>query len=139
MNTHVLLPAALIAAMAFPATAQNIAANGTLRIQGAVMVSSGGEFTTARDGQPIMAGQRIMVGENASATVNYARDCKRSYESAGVYTIEPARCDTRRKDDQSQEGHPTATTVAIVVGSAVAAAAVIQGSEETPPDHPISR
>ena len=139
MNARILL-ALLPAALAFPAMAQDIAVTATLRVQGPVMVSSGGEFATASDGQPIVAGQRIMVGDNASATVNYGQDCKRSYESAGVYTIEPARCDKRnRKDDQSSQGHPAVTTAAVALGAAVAMAAVIQDREESPPDHPISR
>jgi hypothetical protein len=140
MNARVLLLALLPVALAFPAMAQDVSVTATLRILGDVMVSSDGEFTTASDGQPIVAGQRIMVGDNASATVNYGQDCKRSYESAGVYTIEPARCDKRnRKDDQSSQGHPTVTTAAITLGAAVVAAAAIQSGEESPPDRPISR
>lgn len=139
MNVRILL-ALLPVALAFPAMAQDIAVTATLRVQGEVMVSSGGEFATASDGQPIVAGQRIVVGDNASATVNYGQDCKRSYESAGVYTIEPARCDKRnRKDDQSSQGHPRVTTAAVAMGAAVVVAAAIQGGEESPPDHPISR
>lgn len=145
--------------MALPAMAQDAAA--TLRIQGNVMVSSGGEFTTATDGQPVVAGQRIMVGDDGSATVNYGPDCKRSYESAGVYLVEPSRCEQRKNDDKSQQkqqqqqasgqGSPTGgnaaavgnggtwTTLGIALGSAIAGAAALQQGDDVPPDRPVSR
>lgn len=77
---------------------------GTLRVQGTVMVSIGGQFVRATNGQPVTAGMQLTVGEGASATVQYGPDCKRSYESAGTYTITPARCDSndRKQDDKSR-------------------------------------
>jgi hypothetical protein len=58
---------------AFPAVAQNL--TGTLRAQGTVMVSTGGDFVRAVDGQPVAAGMRLMVGDDGSATVEYGPDC----------------------------------------------------------------
>lgn len=153
-----LLLATALLAMA-PAMAQD--ATATLRARGSVMVSSGGEFITARDGQPVIAGQRILVGENASATVEYDRDCKRSFDTAGVHLIPPGRCDDdddRDDDDRSQEreqqsveqggsaeasatasGTSQLTTLAVALGGVVAGAGLMEQREESLPDHPISR
>lgn len=142
MNGRAWLPAALVA-VAVPAMAQDVAA--TLRARGTVMVSTGGEFTSASDGQPVVAGQRLMVGDDGSATVEYGRNCKRTYDKAGVYTIPPARCDEGRDEDRSPEGRAMATaevpwtTLAVAVGSATAMAALMEPRGNSSPDHPISR
>lgn len=61
----------------------------TLRVdRGSVMTSQGGEFATANSGQVLVAGERLMVGENATATVIYDNDCKREYNAPGVYVID---------------------------------------------------
>lgn len=97
------LPIAVIAilATALPALAQDVTA--TLRTRGNVMVSTGGEFVTARDGQPVLAGQRILVGDGASATVEYGRDCKQSFDTAGVHVIPPGRCDDNDNDNDDRD------------------------------------
>jgi hypothetical protein len=88
--------------LALPAGAQGV--TGTLRVQGTVMVSVDGQFVRATNGQPVTAGMQLTVGEGGSATVQFGPDCKRSYESAGTYTIAPARCDNDRKqDDRSRK------------------------------------
>lgn len=142
----------------FPAIAQDL--TGTLRAQGTVMVSTGGDFVRAVDGQPVAAGMRLMVGDDGSATVEYAPDCKRSYTDAGTYTIMPARCDDndRKQDDRSRQedarqdgtqpgqGAGAAsdgslwTQLGIIAGAAVAGAVAIeQMGDQVPPDHPVSR
>lgn len=147
---------AFAAMAAFPAAAQDFTA--TLRAQGTVMVSTGGDFVRATDGQPVAAGMRLMVGEDGSATVEYGPDCKRSYTDAGTYTIVPARCDDndRKQDDESrqdarQDGTrgqdaPAAgngslwAQAGIIVGAALAGAVAIeQMGDQVPPDHPVSR
>ncbi len=148
----------LVAIAAFPALSQDI--TGTLRTQGTVMVSTGGEFVRAVDGQPVAAGMRLMVGEDGSATVEYGPDCKRSYGEAGTYTVAPARCDEkdRKQDDQSRQedagqqgtqgqgaagpgtGGSLWTQLAIIAGTAVAGAAAIeQAGDKVEPDRPVSR
>src|SRR5690606_23756280 len=154
----------LFLAVAFPATAQDIA--GTLRIHGNVMVSAGGEFTSARDGQPILAGQRLLVGDGASATVEYGRDCKQEFDAAGVYVVPPGRCDDSDDDRSSDEDRPRqreqateqgagqgsgmggaaaapASTpwmsLAAVLGGAAATGALMEKEDASLPDHPISR
>ena len=81
--------AVLLLATAYPALAQDVTA--TLRVSGQVMVSDGGDFVSARDGQPVIAGQRILVGDRASATVEYARDCERSCRGCSRAAISPGR------------------------------------------------
>jgi hypothetical protein len=143
---------------AFPAATQNL--TGNLRAQGTVMVSTGGDFVRAVDGQPVAAGMRLMVGDDGSATVEYGPDCKRSYTDAGTYTIVPARCDDndRKRDDRSrqedarqdgtQPGQDTGAAengslwaqLGIIAGAAVAGAVAIeQMDDQVPPDHPVSR
>lgn len=152
--------AVLLLATANPALAQDVTA--TLRVNGQVMVSDGGNFVSARDGQPVIAGQRILVGDGASATVEYGRDCERRFDSAGVHIIPPGRCDEdqdddRREEDRSREGErPTeqragqgsatvssATTpwaaLATALGAVAATGALMEQGEDSPPDHPISR
>lgn len=150
---------AFVALAAFPAVAQDL--TGTLRARGTVMVSTGGDFVRAVDGQPIAAGMRLMVGDDGSATVEYGPDCKRSYNDAGTYTIVPARCDDndRKQDDRSRQedarqdgaqGQPGQgdaaangslwTQLGIIAGATVAGAiAIEQMGDTTQPDHPVSR
>lgn len=149
----------LFLATAFPVVAQDVTA--TLRIHGQVMVSAGGDFVSARDGQPVLAGQRILVGDGASATVEYARDCTRSFDTAGVHVIPPGRCDEDRDDDREEDrsrqreqsteqgaGQGSATVssaatpwtaLATVLGAVAATGALMEQQEDSPPDHPISR
>lgn len=151
--------ALLVLATAFPALAQDVTA--TLRIHGQVMVSAGGDFVSARDGQPVLAGQRILVGDGASATVEYARDCTRSFDTAGVHVIPPGRCDEDRDDDREEDrsrqreqsteqgtGQGSATVssavtpwtaLATALGAVAATGALMEQAEDSPPDHPISR
>jgi hypothetical protein len=153
----------LFLATAFPALAQDVTA--TLRIHGQVMVSAGGDFVGARDGQPVLAGQRILVGDGASATVEYVRDCTRSFDTAGVHVIPPGRCDEDRDDDRQEDreedrsrqrersteqgaGQGSATVssaatpwaaLATALGAVAATGALMEQQEDSPPDHPISR
>lgn len=152
--------ALFVLATALPALAQDVTA--TLRIHGQVMVSAGGDFVSARDGQPVLAGQRILVGDGASATVEYARDCTRSFDTAGVHVIPPGRCDEDRDDDSREEdrsrqreqsteqgagqGSATVSTaatpwtaLATALGAVAATGALMERQEDSPPDHPISR
>lgn len=66
-----LVAATLLAGSAF--AADSVA---TLSAQeGTVLVNQGEEFVTATDAQALMAGDRVMVMEGASATVTYADGC----------------------------------------------------------------
>ena len=84
---------ALVAAMAYPAHAQD-KEHGILTVsRGTVMTSDGGEFNPATTGQIVQVGNRIMVGEGAMASVNYPGCTSVSFTKPGVYTInEPAAC-----------------------------------------------
>lgn len=138
------LAIATITLIAAPAAAQDVTA--TLRIQGDVMVSTGGEFKEAVDGQPILPGQRLMVGDGASATVQFSRDCKRSYSSAGVYTVTPTVCEDdreRQRQDQAteqgvevaSEAGSTLTTVGTILGTVAGIAILLEQAD----DDPVSR
>ena len=66
-----LVAATLLAGSAF--AADSVA---TLSAQeGTVLVNQGEEFVTAAESQALMAGDRVMVMEGASATITYADGC----------------------------------------------------------------
>lgn len=136
------LTLAAITLVAAPASAQDLTA--TLQVDGEVMVSTGGDFHDAVDGQPILPGQRIMVGDGASATVRFSQDCKRTYSQPGVYPITPALCDEdnreRQSQDQAEQGAQTAggspLTTAGLIASAVVAIPIVADQLD---DDPASR
>ncbi len=133
------LTLAAITLIAAPASAQDLTA--TLRIQGEVMVSTGGDFRDATDGQPILPGQRIMVGDGATATVQFSQDCKRTFNQAGVYTVTPALCDEdgrkRRADEGGEQGAEAAgssplATAGIILGTVIAFPLVVDLVDDDP-------
>jgi hypothetical protein len=61
----------------------------TLQVnKGVVMTSTGGDYITANSGQQLYSAERIMVSQDASATVVYSEHCKHTYDKAGVYQID---------------------------------------------------
>lgn len=131
LSTPLSLTLAAITLIAAPAGAQDLTA--TLRINGTVMVSTGGDFHDATDGQSILPGQRIMVGESASATVQFSQDCKRTYNQAGVFTITPALCeqDARERASEAGGGSPL-TTTGIILGTVIAFPLVVDQFDDDP-------
>ena len=84
--------ASLIIAVSFAlaASATASAADGdvTLRVdRGSVMTSQGGEFVSAQTGKVFVEGERLMVNEGSAATVLYDNDCRREYNTPGIYVI----------------------------------------------------
>lgn len=139
LTTPLSLTLAVITLLAAPAAAQRL--NATLRIHGEVMVSTGDDFRDAIDGQPILPGQRIMVGEGASATVQFSRDCRRTYNQAGVFTITPVLCDQDERERQPQEGGEQGaqtgggsplTTVGIILGTVIGVPLVVNQVDNDP-------
>lgn len=80
------------AAFSLPALAKGAdqdKAIATLEVnKGVIMISTGGEFLTGTSGQKLYDDERIMVTQDASATVVYNDHCKRTYEVPGVYKVE---------------------------------------------------
>ena len=102
---------------------------------GAVLVSTGGEFTQAADGQAVAPGHRVLVSEDASATLTYDNGCRKTLSTAGVYIVTPD-CDTT----VAAVGGPSAGMIAGVVGGVAVIAAAAGGgggSSNRPP--PVSR
>lgn len=95
------LAVAALSLIAAPVAAQDLTA--TLRIHGNVMVGTGAGFQAALDGQPVLPGQRIMIGEGGSATVKFSKDCERTYRSAGVFTVTPALCQEDQEESQQDQ------------------------------------
>jgi hypothetical protein len=140
--------AVLALAACFPAAAQVM--TGTLKVQGDVRIAStGSDFVAAADDQPVVAGQRILVGENASAKVRYGQDCVLTYSDPGVYTIGAADCrrDKHRKgedeQDQAQDGlegggGSLAGTLGTILGTVLAGQQVLEHQDERKPDRALS-
>lgn len=85
-----LLTASALALAVSPAFAQEPVA--TLQVEaGNVMTSEGGEFQTARTGEALNVGERIMLSENSVAVVRYSNGCARRYDAPGVYPV-PVSC-----------------------------------------------
>ena len=88
--TTLFVAASLALSAAVTASAQDT--TPTLRVdQGAIMTSQGGEFANAQSGQPLVAGSRLMVTEQAAATLTYGNGCSRTYTAPGVYVVQ-AEC-----------------------------------------------
>ena len=122
------------ASFALPASAASAAeeAAATLRVdRGNVMTSQGGDFATARTGQALVSGERLMVTEDSAATVSYGNDCTRTYTAPGVYVVE-LDCERAVAD-----GDVGTWSVASAIGLGVAAAATLGGGDDDSP--PVSR
>ena len=135
-----LLPALAVAAGQSTAAVDAAAAPPppiVLRVDdGTVMSSSGGDFVPAATGTPLQAGDRIMVAENARASVFFDDRCFTTYDSPGVYVVE------RRCDGAAAPAAGNARTVGIVAGvvalGALAAGGGGGGDDDAPPP-PVSR
>src|SRR5690606_38155187 len=68
-----------------PAHAQETIA--TIKVNGTVMTSDGGEFVPASDGVAVELGDRVMVAENSSVTITYTDGRVETLTRPGVYTI----------------------------------------------------
>jgi hypothetical protein len=101
------------------------------------MTSTGGEFASASSGAGIESGERLMVSEGGSATVNFTNGAVVNYTAPGVYTVTvpaPAAVAT------AGSGMSPAASAGIILGAAVlAGAAIDQMGDKTEPDHPVSR
>jgi hypothetical protein len=136
--TRLALAAITLIAPAFaPAYAQETI--GTLQVQGQVMTSTGGEFAAAASGEPVVAGERIMVGEGGQATVQLSNGTVLSYTQPGVYTVQLPAAAAATAATATQVASPavglSATTIAI--GAGLAAAVVVSTNDGD--DTPVSR
>lgn len=101
----------------------------TLRVDGgSVMTSAGGDFVTAATGQPLQAGERLMVTDGGSATV-LCGTVTRTYDTPGVYVIEGCGAGA-----QAAGGTDWAAALQISAAAVVGAAVLeSQGSSRSPP------
>ena len=137
--TRLALAAITLIAPAFaPAYAQE--SIGTLQVQGQVMTSTGGEFAAAASGEPVVAGERIMVGEGSQATVQLSNGKVLTYTQPGVYTVQLPAAAAATAATATQVASPavglSATTIAIGAGLA---AALVVSTTDSDDDTPVSR
>lgn len=143
MNKIQVLVFAVSAVFSASAFAQEAAP--TLNVeQGTVMTSTGGEFVSAASGKMLAAGERVMVGEGASASVVYANGCSYEYTSPGVYAV-AAACTGGGAGQEGTAAAAGATdwaAVGIIAGTvAVGAVALDQmdDDDDNEPTPPVSR
>jgi len=106
----------------------------TLQVdKGVVMVSTGGEYISAPTGQPLVAGERVMITQDGGATVRYGNGCVRTFSTPGVYTIDGS-CGAGAAGQWSTPG-----VVAAVVAGTVAAGVVVHNISHDEHRQPISR
>lgn len=105
-----------VAALAFAAPAFAQDAPVDLQVEsGTVMTSTGGEFETAVTGEPVVAGERVMVGENSSVLVRFANNCVIRFTQPGVHLV-PNGC-VPGVAGATSAGGVAGTTVGSVVAS----------------------
>ena len=111
---------ALVAALAFPAHAQEKSIGMLTVGKGTVMTSRGGEFNPATTGQLVNVGDRIMIGEGGMASVAYPGCTTVRFTEPGVYTInEPAACrENNDEDSDTAEDSGAAGDTSIVATNA---------------------
>ena len=145
MKSHIRFSLAIVAAFLFaPAQAQDVI--GTLTVnQGTVMTSTGGEFASATSGQPIQAGEQIMVSEGGSASVTFNNGVVTNL-STGVHTISgiPAAAGAGATAGSvgTAGGASAAATAGVIAGTAAAVAAANEAAndgDDAAPDQPVSR
>lgn len=118
---------------------------------GSVLVSTGGEFVQAAPGQVLQPGQRVLVAEGASASLDYSGGCQTPLAQPGVYTVSASCSPTGTNPAESGTSTAsgtgagtggaavgTGTVVAGVVGGVAVIAAVAGGggSDDPPPPPP---
>lgn len=136
--TRLALAAITLIAPAFaPAYAQD--AIGTLQVEGRVMTSTGGEFAPATSGEPVVAGERIMVGEGGQATVQLSNGTVLRYGEPGVYTVQlPAVAPPAPAGTAVASAAPVGLgATGVIIGAAVVGGALIANDDDD--DAPISR
>lgn len=94
---------------------------------GQVTVSSGGsDFRTVSTGQPVRAGDRVMLLEGSAVTLNFRNGCALNLNKPGVYTV-PAVC-TPGVAAQGVDW----TGAAIIAGGVAVVAAGLASMDEVP-------
>lgn len=93
---------------------------------GSVLVSTGGEFVQATPGQVLQPGQRVLVAEGASASLDYSGGCQTPLAQPGVYTVS-ASC-SPAGTNPAESGTSTATGTASGAGAGTGGAAIGTGT-----------
>ena len=122
-----LMSALLLAACASGAYAQDAQKPDKIVLEqkiGSVMTSNGGEYESANVGEMLVKNESMMLSEGAKATVVYyydngRRKCTEFYEGPNTFIID----ESCRKAAYMNGGQ--GKNVAIIVGAAVVAAAII--------------
>lgn len=105
------------------------AAIGLTVENGSVLVSTGGEFVQATTGQMLQPGQRVLVAEGASASLDYSGGCQTPLAQPGVYTVS-ATCNVAgtRSTGEGSTGTGSAGTASTTTAAGTGSAAATVGT-----------
>ena len=103
---------------------------------GKIMVSRGGEFTDARTGEALAAGNRVTVCEGASATIDYGNGCSVQYTTPGCYIVQ--RDCAKAAVVPWGSTRPALGSLAALGGLAAIAGVILANADDVPAP-PISR
>lgn len=117
------------------AQAQDPAASPAIGLQvdgGTILVSDGADFVQATSGQTLQPGQRVMVPEGASASLNYSGGCQTALGQPGVYTVS-ATCNVAGSQSAGESttanaGAGTTTSPGTAGGAAASGAGAAGGT-----------
>ncbi|MCL6618312.1 hypothetical protein [Thermomonas hydrothermalis] len=120
---------AFAVAVSAPAFAQQQNDSIVLQLNaGSAMTSRGGDFMTANSGQPVAAGDKVMVNAGSAVTLVYKNGCKMELRQPGVYTV-PADC---KVAGWANNGGVSGANAAIIAGVAALGAAVLTNEKDAP-------
>ena len=102
IRTSLLIAALLSASIAYAGDA-NVTLTGQ---KGTVMVNSGKQFVTAKPGQALAAGDRVMVMEGGRATLTYPNGCVVTVNSGTMVNVAAQQCTKRTAAAQAQKIGP---------------------------------
>ena len=94
----------LLTALASTAYADSVATLGD--IGGSVKINQGVEFVDAQPGQPVNAGDRILVMEGGSASITFNDGCKLQISGGSLVTV-PATSTCKGAQARSQQIAPS--------------------------------
>jgi hypothetical protein len=145
MSKFIYVLVACSVAMSAPVFAQDQAQPIVLKVDsGSILSSTGGEFVSAKNGQQVVGGQKLMVNSGSTARLVYDRgnndpkdDCVIEYNKPGVYDV-PSDC--KRAVAWVGSGSSQLGNAAIIVGTGVVLAALIgnNSNDNRPTPPPVS-
>ena len=132
-----MLSALVLAACVVPALAQDGEKPDRIVLEqkaGSVMTTTGGDYETANLGKLLVVDESMMLADGAKAQVVYyydngKRKCVENYEGPNTFIID----DSCKKAAYITDGGSQLGSAAVIAGTAVLGAALLQSGDDAPP------